>query len=1135
MLKCNTVYHQQVYKVGQKTHVLSHGEDVIYDSGPKEIMKKKFAAKSRDLERSFSYDIVQRKPHPFRSPMVFLRSSSLYRKHSEECLSKLNSLNVQPGWSLDDELNIYTCSTTENTPFANVTVRPYYNQTSLLQHKKLLENTPPIFDCHYGTVKRSPNLRKFSQDNGSLRRRASSLDFLPDSSKTSKSLVQNGNNSNKNVFLRSSSVTQRTGFRRKIGINESDLSQSGLKEIRSKVLKCVKTGIDALFDAIERKDIDDLKKCIDTIDFDINELNIDEFTALDVTLMKGEKEMALLLLRHGAKENPTYSSPEKRIEHLNKLIENAEETVSSLALTVVSAAGEKDNERQLREWEWRLYMLKLMQNGFISSSSPLDPPCFTIAPLTSNSIVVMISAPDKRKEIVTRYKIEWSRKNDFSIIDGEFIMTDMLNLNYTINNLEKNIYWYVRVSAGNMKGHSLWGYPNPNAVVPSSWHDCDDRLPRYFGATDQLCNLLEQLYSYHKEIKIEYTSDNESKSPVHVSNIELKLYNHSKKNTMMKSLHKYTNFIFNSAPKLLKKIKGRGIYLASLLYSDDLTRVLVTIDENLPIVECDDSYSKSFTHEFYWFSKISCTWEDLQHMMLFSEKSCSSHSVEIRRKLIQSALLLMDATGVCNLGPIHYKPFRDNHGSMLLLSVNCVEKNHLNNYRSTTMKWMPIKKLIKKSNNDHMITAEKLIPSIQEQITCHRHSQSILSRGLYLGYLKLQTTVDTLSVIVSNRRTNMLPHVKIQDVPNVTKEEWNWIKNRNSELHPSNLFPIKLNRAIRNLFSQLGIPNEKHLEHRIYDQEVIELKADVMMIVICPPMEELCTPPNQCDIFSKLSTCSSIPVQSFEMLNMMSYQPKLMSAYCRLSSILELENYCMQQNLRECICQDEMKLLKEKQTKLAYFQQSVDSLWRTSRWVVDTLNSCQDKNLNTGIPLSSLMTSIEQSKSKLSVVNDCDESVDELSDSYEMSSSVLSINNSANESDVSLEHRPYLNVDHAIFKNNVNKKYSTTENELYYLTIYANRELGFTELFSIELEVDKGTTFSNVIEKSAARFTRTYPEYFSEIFSETNRLGLTVVSDSYEKLLPDDLSLLKLLEICDKGNLHLRQKPDNVCGFITSV
>lgn len=181
------------------------------------------------------------------------------------------------------------------------------------------------------------------------------------------------------------------------------------------------------------------------------------------------------------------------------------------------------------------------------------------------------------------------------------------------------------------------------------------------------------------------------------------------------------------------------------------------------------------------------------------------------------------------------------------------------------------------------------------------------------------------------------------------------------------------------------------MAHRIYDREVIELNSEVLFILICPPGDEMCTPPNQPDGFTNLKDYSALPFQAFEMANMMTYQPTIMSSYCRLSSILELENYCMQQVLRQTICHKELEQLKERQAKLAEFQQNVDELWRSSRWFFDTIQSCQDKNLNTGIRLSSLyrtcdwvMVEMDQRLSvNSSLESHCNSDYSEVNVSYE--------------------------------------------------------------------------------------------------------------------------------------------------------
>lgn len=47
-----------------------------------------------------------------------------------------------------------------------------------------------------------------------------------------------------------------------------------------------------------------------------------------------------------------------------------------------------------------------------------------------------------------------------------------------------------------------------------------------------------------------------------------------------------------------------GIYLASLVYSDD-SKVLVTVDDQVPIVEVSDSHSSSLGVDFVWLAKVS--------------------------------------------------------------------------------------------------------------------------------------------------------------------------------------------------------------------------------------------------------------------------------------------------------------------------------------------------------------------------------------------------------------------------------------------------------------------------------------------------------------------------------------------------
>lgn len=1127
-------------------------EEVIEDS------LRRHRGRKKDVRRSLSCDIVPRKSRPFMAPLMSIinmpsKPNKRRIQHEMEEERIVRDLNHIRGLSIthsdtdwineEDECLVnqhlpkshllhtrhhpFSTTTTDNTPFTNVSYQTYYQCRQTTGFGKSFKKSTKVMIN--GTS--SEDLKNSGKDyvDARLRRRASSLDFLPEAI-NNKSVSpqppahQNGSISKAgSPFARTTSMSQRSPFRKKI--NHQDMPEnsiSGVREIRPKGIKRSKSGLDALFDAIERQEVNEVRRLINIHEFSINELNNEQFTALDMALMLNETEIARVLLNCGATENPMFLEPSERTNHLENLIKTAEENVNNYKTTLLNSIGDtKENERLLREWEWKLYLLKIMQSGFINAESPTRAPDVVVAPLSSNSIVVNlnrsspISGPSK--EIRTKYKVEWSEDENFEELLGHQLITDKRQLSCTIRDLQKGTEIFVRVQSGNHKGFSPHGYPDPPSVIPSSWHECDNSVPRYYGVSDKLYHLVDDLLLLSKSDKSSDDGSEDETQQVGSPQIRSpKSKNPSRK--LVKSMSKYTNFIFNSAPKLLKKIKGRGIYLAALLYNSDLTKVVVTMDENLPVVECDDNYAKSFSQEFYWFSKTSCTWEDIRHMLYFSTKSNSSQSVYIRRKLLQSALVLMNATGVNDLGPIHFRPFRDEHGSILLLAVNCIKK--ISSSRTMTMKWTPIQKLLKKTSsiNESVMVPERLIPSVQDQVTNHQKSRTKLPRGLYLGYLKLRTSVDTLSIIVPNSHTNVLPNVRIQDVPNVTKEQWEWLKSLNeiesmiisSDGLSSSLsvFEKRLKFAIRKLFNALNVSPDSALSHRIYDQEIIELNSDVMFILIFP--SEVCTPPNQTDSFSSATAYTALPVQAFEMNNMMTYQPKLMSSYCRLSSILELENLSIQQSLRETICHDETNTLKEKQSKLSTFQQNVDDLWKVSRWVFDALQACQDKNLNVGIPLMNLF---------------------KVSDWSEVTNNRLSL--VSQQSDSSCERDQF----DSMTINSQDRASSVS------LKVYGTEEIGFPNPVFTTITITEETTARDIIEMSVSQLlsscsdseenddsdnTNEETEKFRTIATEDDltNFALVVVAGSRERVLRDDLILLKLQNPWEKGTLYLRLKKE---------
>lgn len=57
----------------------------------------------------------------------------------------------------------------------------------------------------------------------------------------------------------------------------------------------------------------------------------------------------------------------------------------------------------------------------------------------------------------------------------------------------------------------------------------------------------------------------------------------------------------------------------------------------------------------------------------------------------------------------------------------------------------------------------------QEKLAYHRRSRKLLAPGLYLGYLKLCTSVEQMRALVPQKLPNVLCHAKIRDNHNVSR------------------------------------------------------------------------------------------------------------------------------------------------------------------------------------------------------------------------------------------------------------------------------------------------------------------------------------------------------------------------------
>ncbi|CAH3157223.1 unnamed protein product [Porites lobata] len=1095
------------------------------------------------------------KPHPLRSPVN--KYSSLIRAQTmspvldnvDKPITAKTSKNFSKAplklklalsprgaaWNLeDDEENVTAASgSTDGAPFGYTSGGLYYSTAIHLQTLQTLgneeENISPLeTEKKQSGVKEtriSKLARRLSQrrDRGSMRNqgKSHSLEDL-----ASPGSLHGGSKSPR--LQRTMSVNQRSSPRSRFSVQENRFSFNN-RDFKDKSKKRKETSVDALVDAIVRKETDEIRNILESEDIDINGVNDDGFAPLDVAVMLGYHPIIKMLLLYGAQESSKLPTS-YLTKHINMLLREAEQRVDDLTTAVVhvsytTSSEVKENDRLFQEWLWRKHLLEQMKKGLSKIGPPDKPSSVTISVASEDSLLVRFIEPLDEKVIVSKYKIQWSKSPDFWLLEGEYVLRDVRSLEYTICHLQKSVSYYVRVCCGNLKSYGSWLESSPPCAMPSTWHEVDDSKPRFQGRLNVIDDLFSRVWQSHEEFSPvkpilphrprSNTYGNETGSDGGVSPRT------SRKSAMKKSLTKYTNLLFHSAPKFARNLK-RGVYLASLLFTDD-EKLLVTVDENIPIIEVDDNHPSTFLQDFCWFMKVACTWKDVKKLKHEIEKKSSSTSVLFRCKLLQAADTLQGALGKQDLGRLHHKPVKDRNGSTLIVAVNYVIASSFKP-RIMSLKWLSLSKLQKKIQTcplqaglqDELFSAsEMLLSSVQEKIQYFENSKKCLERGLYIGYLKLRTFVDAIHVVVQENCPNVLPHVKIRDNPNVSREEWQWLQTLDSLKEgiqePSKTaheFQALVAKAAESLMEKVGISKEASQLHRIYDREVVELDENVSFIIVFPPPEEVCSAPGQQDSLSSQKNYISLSVQTFEMIHMYTYQQEFICHYSRLSSVLDMDTVISQQSLREAFSAREVQLAKARQDQLLNFQRELDETWQGMRWILDALHYARDRQVRGGIPLVEVFDySLSHGDGQCCVC------------SSDLKGKVLCNGRS------SVVNSPKLGV----------------------IQIHTAGETSLPNGASVTLHVTPNTRADQVVKmvvqqlhKKCQDRDKSVPRRHTQLSEQkTKDLCLVAVIGGQEKCFRDDFKLLQLQNPWRRGKLFLRLRSEALAasssGYFTSV
>ncbi|KAK1794057.1 hypothetical protein P4O66_010967 [Electrophorus voltai] len=724
---------------------------------------------------------------------------------------------------------------------------------------------------------------------------------------------------------------------------------------------------EALFEVVEQQDLDGVQILLyqyTADELDLNTPNSEGLTPLDISIMTNNVPIAKLLLKAGAKESPHFVSQERREAHLSALVQEAQRRASELSTQVMRenlSLEPSDKEKQLKAWEWRCKLYKRMRTGFEHAQAPEAPAAVRLTVSSSTSLTVTFQEPvSMNSAVVTKYK---------GLVS--LCITLLFDIVPTLTKSQVNllcpflcsVLWAVSGSGLELFKGLLFisGRDDPRESPVSQvhnnrsyydWKECDGRESRRRGHVEAMERLLQQVRATHQH----YSCGD-----------MLKLQNSSRKQSVSRSL----KHLFHSSTKFVKSLKSlssrpgsRGIYIAAVFYHKD--SLLVTNEDQIPIVEAEDSYSSSLMQDFLWFTKLSCMWEDVRWLRQSMAISTSSSStLQSRQKMLVAAGQLQNLLGTHNLGRVHYEPIKDRHGNVLLVTVREMESL----YSFFNGKWMQVSKL--QSQRKSLSTPEEpyaldiLLITIQDTLAYQRRSQHRLSPGLYLGYLKLSSSVDQIKVLVPQRTPNMLCHARIRDNWNVSRDEWEWLQtlsgpveveraDQEAECHAPLLLP-ELQTAIKSLLRQINLPLHQAKHFRLYTQEVLELGHNVSFLLLLPASDDVCTAPGQANHYTPHSGFLNLPLQMFELVHFCAYKERFISLYCRLSLVLDLDALITQQALREAITDSELSTAKQRHQHILDYIQQMDEMWRDIRWITDALQYARYKQPLGGMPITWLV------------------------------------------------------------------------------------------------------------------------------------------------------------------------------------
>nr|XP_043906845.1 ankyrin repeat and fibronectin type-III domain-containing protein 1-like isoform X1 [Solea senegalensis] len=697
----------------------------------------------------------------------------------------------------------------------------------------------------------------------------------------------------------------------------------------------------------------------------LNRVSDQGLVPLDVAALTHNSPLLHVLTKAGARHNPVLCQPadweiklqalvalaNKRVEEKKTELVKKKELVKK---TGVGPQAQSDIERHIRLWSLRMQLYCRMRENFQKTELPGPPTLVSIVVTSTTSLFVSIKEPEGDTiGLITRHRVEWSTSASFKSILDSAQVTETKNPSYSIKGLTAGVHYFVRASAYNVKG---WGPPQcstPVSAAPSSWRECIGVKSQFRNHEDLVTKLLEDPKEPHyRGYCIE---SSKPQSP-------------SKRLSVSRGIKQ----LFQSATKFVRLLQ-RGVYLATVFYYKE--NFLVTAEDQIPMVEIQ-CCSTSITHDFLWFAKLSCAWQQVPWLQqaLSTAHSSPSSLLQNRHNILRAVSQLQSSLGTVDLGRVYYEPLKDRQGNVLLVTLK--EFPNPPNPPDPPLHWMTLARLEKNRNRAPLLpeptAMDMLFEQLKEKLYFHRHSMQWAQAGLYVGILKLCSSVEQIRVLVPQRLPNLLCHTRVRHNAHVTREEWTWLQSHvyttisgsvqnlltgddESLMESSGLvdFVRSLRAAVTHLLTKLNIPLYRAYQYGVYTRELLQFGDNLSMVLLLPPSEDFSS--SYWPLLGTKEPGLTMPLQIFELVHFWTYERGFLSQYCQAWVRLELDTHLAQQALREALDTKEVQEARDRLNRITDVAHRLDVVWRDARWIMDCLQCVRSKQWVGAVPLGLVM------------------------------------------------------------------------------------------------------------------------------------------------------------------------------------